>query len=133
MMRSLFLVVASLFFCTALRAELPPSAYDKMHESAPEKLEIEVLQVDIKSDGESGKQTVDAVVRVEKVLRTATNVVADDIIRIAYTIEERPKGWAGPGEVPLLQENERTIAYLKRPSEVDPYGPAAGRMSFLNF
>lgn len=132
----LFSLIFSFFIFTvssSLFAELPPSAYEAMQAKAPEKLEIEVLQVDVASNPDQSTQTVEILARVITVHKSATELKKDDMIRMTYTVEKREKGWVGPGEVPILSENERTIAYLERKQEADPYTPAAGRMSFMNF
>jgi hypothetical protein len=113
-------------------AELPPSAYENMQAKAPEFLKIEILRVDISPGDKPEDQTVHAVAMVTQVMRTATEVKPDEIINIYYTVTERPKGWAGPGEVPLLEDKQQTVAYLAK-GETGDFKPAAGRMSFSNF
>lgn len=113
-------------------AELPPSAYESMQAKAPEFLKIEILRVDISPGEKPEDQTVHAVAMVTQVMRTATEVKPDEIINIYYTITERPKGWVGPGQVPLLEDKQQTVAYLAK-RETGDFQPAAGRMSFSNF
>jgi hypothetical protein len=115
-----------------VRAELPPSAYEKMQAAAPEYFKIEVLRVDV-SPGESpNEQTVHVVAIVTSVIRSKSEVKSDDIINIYYPVKEPPKGWTGPGPIPVLQDKEQTVAYLTRQENGD-FQPAAGRMSFSNF
>jgi hypothetical protein len=113
-------------------AELPPSAYENMQAKAPEYLKIEVLRVDVSPGEKPGEQAVHVVAMVTQVIRTASGVKPDDIINIFYTITEHPKGWTGPGAIPLLQDKQQTVAYLSKQENGD-FKPEAGRMSFSNF
>jgi hypothetical protein len=113
-------------------AELPPSAYESMQAKAPEYLKIEVLRVDVSPGEKPEDQTVHVVAMVTQVVRTASEVKPDDIINIFYTITDHPKGWVGPGGIPLLQEKQQVVAYLSK-GETNEYKPEAGRMSFSNF
>ena len=115
------------------RAELPPSAYEAMQAKASEYVEIEALQVAVEPGSTPESQNVEILARVEKVLRTSNKLTADDVIRIQYQVTARPKGWVGPGEIPILREGARTVAYLKPVGNNEYYTTAAGRMSFLNF
>jgi hypothetical protein len=72
------------------------------------------------------------VAMVTEVTRSSTGLKADEIINILYTIVGHPQGWMGPGEVPLLEDKDETVAYLNK-TETDDFVPAAGRMSFSNF
>jgi hypothetical protein len=120
------------FFPLLAFAELPPSAYESMQAKAPEYLKIEVLRVDVSPGSKPEEQSVHVVALVTQVIRTATDVKPDDIINIFYTITERPKGWVGPGPIPLLQDKQQTVAYLSK-GETGDFKPEAGRMSFSNF
>ena len=127
--------ILALLVCLApllARAELPPSAYESMQAKAPEYLKIEVLRVDVSPGEKPEEQTVHVVAMVTQVLRTASDVKADDIINIHYAIVERPQGWVGPGAIPLLQDKQQTVAYLAKQDNGD-FKPEAGRMSFSNF
>jgi len=126
-------LVAFISLACGLQAELPPSAYEDMQAKAPEHLEIEVIQISTSSDAETNAQIVEAVARVAKVYKSQTKLGVDDIIRIHYKIHDRTANEVGPGEVPLLEENHTTVAYLRPPDSGDMYSPAAGRMSFSNF
>lgn len=126
-----FLFLLCLFPLLAL-AELPPSAYESLQAKAPEYLKIEVLRVDVTPGAKPEEQTVHVVAMVTQVLRTATEVKPDEIINIFYTITERPKGWVGPGAIPVLQDKQQTVAYLSK-GETGDFKPEAGRMSFSNF
>lgn len=113
-------------------AELPPSAYEKMQAAAPEYFQIEVLRVDVSPGEKPDDQQVHVVAMVTQVVRTATEAKPDEIINILYTVTEHPKGWVGPGGIPLLQEKQQTVAYLAK-EETGDFKPVAGRMSFSNF
>ncbi len=113
-------------------AELPPSAYEAMQAKAPEYLQIEILRVDVEPGDAPERQIVRLMALVQKVERTATSLRAGDVINIVYTITDRPKGWAGPGEIPLKSERDSSVAYLRKDGEID-YVPVAGVMSFSNF
>jgi len=133
-MKRLTLAVAALIILLpVLQAELGPAAYEAMQTKAPEFLEIEVLRVDVEPAQDPTSQTIKAMVLVNKVDRSATSVNPGDIINIVYTLTERPKGWVGPGAIPLLTEKEKTIAYLKKDEASGDFSPVAGIMSFQNF
>lgn len=130
-MRRLILLLAIL--CLPLiRAELPPSAYERMQSAATEVVEIEVLRVEIEPGEAPGSQNIRLMALVNKVTRTA-NVKDNDLIKIQYKVTGHEKGWTGPGEIPLLEEKEKTLAYLVKDPETDEFHPAAGAMSFRNF
>ena len=130
-MRRLILLLAIL--CPVLiRAELPPSAYERMQKAATEVVEIEILRVDIEPGEAPGSQNLHLMALVNKVTRTA-NVREGDLIKIQYTVTAHEKGWVGPGEIPLLEEKEKTLAYLVKDPATDEFHPAAGAMSFRNF
>ena len=115
-----------------LHAELPPSAYESMQAKAPEYFKVEILRVDVEPGETPIQQKVHLVALVTEVIRTATGAKPDEIVNILYTITEHPKGWVGPGSVPIPGEKERTVAYLSK-TEAGDFEPAAGRMSFTNF
>ncbi|MFZ4597114.1 MAG: hypothetical protein ACOYNN_00575 [Terrimicrobiaceae bacterium] len=125
--------VLTLCLSLPLIAELAPSAYEDMQKKAPEYLEIEVLRIDVEPGDAPERQTVRLMALVNKVERTATEVRIGDLINVVYTITDRPKTWVGPGEIPLLAEKDKTIAYLKKDAETSDFSPMAGAMSFRNF
>lgn len=127
-------VFAAIFLLPILAfAELPPSAYETMQAKAPEYLKIQVMRVDIEPGQNPEEQKVVMMALVDAVDRTGSNIKVGDFVTIGYTVIERPRGWAGPGEVPILAENDKTIAYLEKNGDTGEYKPAAGRMSFSNF
>jgi phenylpyruvate tautomerase PptA (4-oxalocrotonate tautomerase family) len=121
-----------LFFIPVLRAELPPSAYESMQAKASEYFKVEILRVDVEPGETPTQQKVHLVALITEVIRTASGAKPNEIINILYTVTEHPKGWVGPGAVPIPNEKERTVAYLSRTGAGD-FEPAAGRMSFTNF
>ena len=115
-----------------LQAELPPSAYEEMQAKAPEYFKIEILRVDVAPGETPIQQQVQLVALINQVLRSASGAKPNEIINIVYSVTEHPRGWAGPGPVPIPREKERTVAYLRK-LEVGDFEPAAGRMTFTNF
>lgn len=116
-----------------LFAELPPSVYEERQKAAPELVEIEVIRVDIEPGQAPDQQNIAIVALVNDVKRTSTNLQAGQLINIQYIITDRPKDFVGPGEIPLLEEGHKGIAYLVKHKSEDSYVPAAGIMSFSNF
>ena len=115
-----------------LRAELPPSAYESLQRKASEYLKIEIIQVNVQRGEPPTQQTVHIIALVTDVLRSASGLKPNEILNIHYSVTEHPRGWAGPGEVPIPSAKERSVAYLTRTDSGD-FAPAAGRMSFSNF
>lgn len=131
-MRRLILMLAIL--CPVwIRAELPPSAYEKMQQAATDVMDIEVLRVDIEPGDAAGRQNIHLMALVNKVARTSADVKEGDLINILYTVTAREKGWSGPGEIPILSEKDKTVAYLLKDGSSGDFHPAAGAMSFRNF
>lgn len=118
---------------TGLRAELPPSVYEARQKEAPEKIFIEVLRVDIEPGEQADQQKVEAVVMISRVERSESGLQPDQIINISYVITDRPRGFVGPGEIPLLREGEKSVAFLARHESEPVYLPVAGVMSFREF
>lgn len=110
-------------------AELPPSAYEKMQQEAPEHLVMKVLNVRLEREGES--QKVEAMAVVEQVLRSATKVKVGDVIRITYLHTPLPEGMVGPKPVPVLKDEAVVPAFLK--NEGSAFVPVARAMSFTDF
>jgi len=127
------LIFTALLALSTLHAELPPSAYEAMQKAAPDFLNIEVLRVEIEPGDAPGRQNILVMALVSGVTRTSSGVSDGDLINISYTVTAREKGWVGPGEIPLLEEKEKTVAYLVKDPETGDFHPAAGAMSFRNF
>ena len=104
-----------------------------MQAKAPEYLEIEILRVEIEPASTPNEQKVHLMALINKVTRSASERRPGDVINILYTITQRPKGWSGPGEIPVLSEKEASVAYLEKAPGTDAYKPVAGTMSFRNF
>ncbi len=116
-----------------VRAELPPSAYEKMQSQATEVFRVKVLRVDEAPAGDPAIQDVTMLAQVLKVGRSAAKVKPDDLITVKYRVTTHPAGWVGQGEVPVLKEDAETVAYLRAVSGTPDYAPAAGTMSFERF
>lgn len=129
---TLFLLVMAGISLRPLSAELPPSVYEEKQKSAGEFVKIEVLRVEIEP-GAEGEQIVSAMVLLSEVMRSASGLKAGDMVNVVYSIHDRPQGFVGPGEIPLIHERQSTIAYLTKNGEAPTYSPAAGAMSFSNF
>lgn len=132
-MRFLAATVLLLTFSLSLSASLPPSAYERLQARAPEHLEIQILLAGINPAGEEGLLAVRAEGRVEKVHRSESGTKEGDIIVIAYSVKESPTGQPVRGEIPLLAEGERRVAYLESSGKPLEFRPAAAAMSFDNF
>lgn len=131
-MRRLLLPLAILCLLP-VHAELPPSAYERMQKAATDVVDIEVLRVEIEPGDAPGRQNVQLMALVLKVDRSGSNVREGDLVNIHYTFTGRDKGWVGPGEIPILEEKDKTVAYLVKDPAADCFHPAAGAMSFRNF
>jgi hypothetical protein len=108
--------------------ELPPGAYKRMQDKAPEHLQIRILSVKTQ-DKKNGIQVL-AEARVTAVSRSACHLKVGDVIRINYFSSTRHV--PGPSPVPLLVQDRSYLAFLERDSVRDKsYSPAAGGRSFL--
>ena len=104
-----------------------------MQSKASEFLNIEVLRVDIEAGENPDQQRIHITALVEKANRTSHNLKGGEIVNVVYTVTAHPKGWTGPGEIPILAEKDKTLAYLSRAENSTEYVPTAGAMSFRNF
>ena len=131
----LMLWISALVFLplVSARAELPPSAYEARQQAAPEYLKIQILRVEMTPAADCGGQQVTLMALIEDVERTASHLKKGDFINIRYTVADHPKGWVGPGEVPIPDEKGESVAYLSKIKDPSEFAPAAGRMSFSNF
>ncbi len=120
-------------FMSSLSAfgELAPSVYEEKQRLASEHLQLQSL--DVTTAAASSGTEVRVLAVVTQVMRTTSKIKTGDTLEIRYRIASYPKGWCGPGEIPLLKNHEDTVAYLTRPDGKDFYIPAAGAMSFRDF
>ncbi len=132
-MRRLLFLLTLLSTMSPLCAQLSPSAYEALQKAAPELLSLEILRVEVAPGGTPGRQNIHVMALVNKVARSATNVKAGDLINLFYSVTPREKGRVAPGETPILEEKEKTLAYLAKDAATEEYHPAAGAMSFRNF
>jgi len=132
-MSRISLIACAFLIPQLLCGELPPSAYEAMQAAAPERLEIQVLRVDIEAGDVPEQLKVHLTALVNSVARTASNLKPGEVLNVTYVVADRPKSWAGPGEIPILSEKDKTVAYLAKVDESPDYRPAAGAMSFRNF
>lgn len=134
MKRLLTCLFLTVFTAPLLRAELPPSAYEKMQSAAPEVLRIQVLRVTEQPDSDASTKDVSMLAQVLKVGRSASKLKPGDMITVNYKVASHSAGWVGPGEVPILEENKESVAYLETAAGGEQeYSPAAGAMSFDRF
>ncbi len=116
-----------------VRAELPPSVYEKMQSEAPEVLRVHVLRVDVQPTSDAAVHEVTMLAEAVKVGRSKTKLKPGDMLTIKYRVTTHESGWVGPGEVPILKDDLETVAYLAPVAGVQEYAPAAGAMSFDRF
>jgi len=132
-MKGVALLLLQVLCVSALFAELPPSAYEAQQKAATEHLKVQILRVEIGPAEDPDQQAVVLTALVEEVLQTASGLKTGDFISIQYTLTRHPKGWVGPGAVPVPAEKTESVAYLTKIKDPANYAPAAGRMSFSNF
>jgi hypothetical protein len=113
-----------------VRAELPPSAYAQMQNAAGELLQIEVLKVDGEvRRGENEESHITMTAKVVCLARSASGLTPGATITIAYsTVLNRPRGWAGPSRIGILEPGAY-VAYLDKSGDI--YTPAARVRSFI--
>ncbi len=104
-----------------------------MQSAAPEVLRVKVLRTDVETGEDPAIRDVTVLAQILKVGRSEKKVKADDLITIKYRLTAHEPGWAGPGEVPLLKDDQETIAYLQPIAGATEFAPAAGVMSFDRF
>ena len=132
-MRQFFSTFAAIFFLASIHAELPPSAYERMQDEAPEFLNLDILRVDVAPETEPDRQNIHITARIVSVNRTSSNLQVGGVLNILYTLTSRPPGFVGPGHVSIPSEGDKTVAYLKNKAKPDEFEPAAGAMTFRNF
>lgn len=121
---ALILIIAS---TTAAFGELPPSAYKRMQDEAPEHLQIKVLSVKTREMRDGVEVFAEA--KVTAVIRSASDLKIGDAIRIEYFHSTRRA--PGPSPVPILVQDQSCQAFLRRYSKPGKsYSSAAGGRSF---
>jgi hypothetical protein len=122
--------IGLLILSRAAWAELPPSAYAQMQDKAGEVLRVEVLKVDgLARRGPNEESHFTVTAKVVCMARSASGLTPGATITISYaTILQRPRGWAGPGRIGVL-EPRLYAAYLNKSGVI--YAPAAGGQSFI--
>ena len=128
------LVFAGALVANCAVAALPPWAYQKDQDEAPEALVIEVLSVksEVAKYPDRTETSVDAKARVLEVKRTASGLKPGDEIAIAYTNVELKRDERRVGEstyIPVLQEGKQVPAFVKG-DQKSGYQPAARIYSF---
>jgi hypothetical protein len=132
-MRQFVSTFAAMFFLASIHAELPPSAYERMQNEAPESLNLDILRVSVVPETEPDRQNVHITARIVNVNRTSSNLQVGGVLSILYTLTARPPGFVGPGQVSIPSEGDKTVAYLRKMVKPDEFEPAAGAMTFRNF
>ena len=121
---ALVLIIAS---TTAAFGELPPSAYKRMQDEAPEHLQIKVLSVKTREMRDEIEVFAEAIVTA--VIRSTSELKVGDAIRIEYFHSTRRA--PGPSPVPILVQDQSYQAFLECYSKRDKtYNSAAGGRSF---
>lgn len=115
----------------ALRAELPPSAYEAMRGKATFVLLLDVMSVDRSNPADDGRMRsvrVTVRARVRSVIR-GSGLKPGDTVTVRYT-STRPTqpGWVGPAPIPVLTKGTRVLAWLNRGKGF--LAPAARGQSF---
>lgn len=117
-------LISSIFILPELFAELPPHAYRKMQNNAPEYLEIYILNVKKKNDF----ITVDT--HIQKVFRTECKLMPGASITIKYEHIGSNLDRPGPRPIPILEKGKTYPAFLKKEKVKDYFSPAAMGASF---
>ena len=119
-------------------AELAPEVYRAMQRDSPELVQIVVTDTDIDRDFNKPRgcgifefeieRDVVLKARVTSVVRSASGLRPGMAIVIRYSSTRHCEGWVGPRPIPVLDEDQRVFAYLKKTGS--GYEPAARGASF---
>jgi hypothetical protein len=133
-------LLAALFATAALNAfaELPPEVYRELQQKSPELVQIVVTDAEIDRDFHKPRgcgffefeieRHVVVKARVTSVVRSASGLRPGMAIEIRYSSTRHCEGWAGPRPIPVLDEDQRVFAYLRKAGS--GYVPAARGASF---
>lgn len=116
-----------------VRAEMPPTAYKHLQDSAPESLLIHVEEVSLRQSvtKEAKITSVKLKASVKKVNRTVTGLKRGEKITVTYEVTEHLTPWAGPSQVTVPDKSSDCPAYLERnDTGAGRYRPSAGGYTF---
>lgn len=132
--------LALLVLCLATFQEVPPAAaerpldhYAQWQKAAPEYLDIEIIDLNIRVEQKNDRlkvHHVQALAIVHRVYRTTTELAEGEEISIHYEHMEDLVTRAGPAAIPLLKKGEKYPAFLEINPTRDSYDPAASNQSF---
>jgi hypothetical protein len=122
--------VSLLISSRVVQAEIEPSAYAKMQDTAGEALQIEVLKVHgLARRGPDEESHFTVTAKVVCVARSASGLRPGAPITIGYsTVLKRPWGWVGAAPIDMLKPGVY-VAYLDKSDAI--YTPAARSRSFI--
>lgn len=119
-------------------AELAPEVYAALQQKAPEVLSLQVVEVKIDRDWHKPdgcgffefevERDVVVQARVLAVTRSESGLRPGTVIQIPYESIRRCSGYSGARSIPLLEEEEKVVAYLAKNGRY--YAPAARGASF---
>jgi hypothetical protein len=133
-------IICSLMVTVKSYAELPPSYYLELQNKASEYLKIEVIaaQKENSENSDSKDKSSESITNVEleakvlEVSRSKSGLKPGDRIKIKYSHTTHRPGWAGPGEIPVLEAGNVRSAFLSKVESKDFYEPAAKGKSFAD-
>lgn len=128
-----YLLGILLFSISVGSAALPPSAYEALQKAAPEALMLDILRVEIVPSSKSNEEIVRVTAAVLKVERSDSGVKIGDFLQFDYSVASNPDAKQSAGQIPILSEGSKTIAFLKITEGNTFFKPAAGIMSFNRF
>jgi len=133
MKKLLIVALFGLLGSPGVRAELAPSAYEAMQKAAPERLEIEVLRIEVTPASEPGNRNIHILALVTGVSRSKEGVAIGEVLNIVFQVPEIAPPRSAPAPIPVPAEKEKTVAYLAKKPQSPNFNPVAGSMSFREF
>ncbi len=132
-MRNLTLILFMLM-PALLRAELSPEVYKNLKRDAPEMLVVSVVEARSQRTSGfflsgTGEWRESVTLRVERVERSRSGMVAGKELRTEYTRAVHRAGWVGPVPLPKLAKGGRYRAWLELGAD-GAWKPAARGHSF---